>query len=58
LVSYIGHPKFAEGMWVGVELDEQKGRNDGTVRGLRYFSCPPEHGVFVRPAHCFQVPRR
>mmetsp|Transcript_89507 Transcript_89507/g.186993 ORF Transcript_89507/g.186993 Transcript_89507/m.186993 type:complete len:409 (+) Transcript_89507:111-1337(+) len=41
------------GSWVGVELDQPmppgKG-NNGTVQGVTYFTCRPNHGVFVRPS--------
>ncbi len=36
-------------MWVGVELSAPVGRNDGSVRGVRYFDCAPHHGVMIRP---------
>ena len=48
LIRYIGVTKFAPGDWVGVELDEAQGKNDGSVGGEIYFSCPPNHGVFSR----------
>ncbi|KAM9777342.1 dynactin subunit 1 [Neosynchiropus ocellatus] len=47
-VAYIGTTSFASGKWVGVILDEPKGKNDGTVQGKRYFNCEENHGIFVR----------
>uniref|UniRef100_A0A3B4AA81 Dynactin subunit 1 n=1 Tax=Periophthalmus magnuspinnatus TaxID=409849 RepID=A0A3B4AA81_9GOBI len=47
-VAYIGTTSFASGKWVGVILDEPKGKNDGTVQGKRYFTCDENQGIFVR----------
>ncbi|XP_078530712.1 dynactin subunit 1 isoform X3 [Lissotriton helveticus] len=47
-VAYVGATLFATGKWVGVILDESKGKNDGTVQGRRYFTCEDNHGIFVR----------
>ncbi|XP_064191313.1 dynactin subunit 1 isoform X9 [Anguilla rostrata] len=47
-VAYIGATLFATGKWVGVILDEPKGKNDGTVQNKRYFTCEENHGIFVR----------
>ncbi|XP_036406874.1 dynactin subunit 1-like [Megalops cyprinoides] len=47
-VAYIGATLFATGKWVGVILEEPKGKNDGTVQGKRYFTCEENHGIFVR----------
>ncbi|XP_045495500.1 kinesin-like protein KIF13A isoform X4 [Colias croceus] len=48
VVAYIGPTHFANGTWVGVELDAPTGKNDGSVAGIRYFECRPRHGIFVR----------
>ncbi|KAJ3086041.1 hypothetical protein HK100_008829, partial [Physocladia obscura] len=43
------------GEWIGVELDPSfdgnyRGKNDGSVDGVRYFKCGSLAGVFVRAA--------
>ena len=39
---------FTKGKWIGVTLDEAKGKNNGTVQGRSYFTCEDNHGIFVR----------
>ncbi|THD28696.1 CAP-Gly domain-containing linker protein 3 [Fasciola hepatica] len=46
-LRYCGPVAFAAGVWVGVELDEPLGRNNGTVAGVQYFSCAANYGVFA-----------
>ncbi|XP_037833602.1 dynactin subunit 1 isoform X3 [Kryptolebias marmoratus] len=54
-VAYIGTTLFASGKWVGVILNEPKGKNDGTVQGKRYFTCEENHGIFVRQSQIHLV---
>lgn len=49
-VHFVGNALFAAGEWLGVELEDASGKNDGSVQGQRYFDCKPDHGMFVRPA--------
>ena len=47
ILKYIGRTHFADGEWCGILLDEPCGKNDGSVRGVRYFRCRNKHGIFV-----------
>lgn len=33
VVRYFGPTQFREGQWIGIELDEPSGKNDGSVEG-------------------------
>ncbi|KAB8235503.1 putative dynactin [Aspergillus alliaceus] len=48
-VRFAGATHFAAGEWIGIELDEPTGKNDGAVQGERYFDCEFGFGMFVRP---------
>lgn len=48
VVRFVGETLFAPGEWVGVELDDGTGKNDGSVQGERYFDCDMGNGMFVR----------
>ncbi|KAG6897401.1 hypothetical protein C0992_001907 [Termitomyces sp. T32_za158] len=49
-LRYVGPIEGKQGTWAGVQLSggfAGKGKNNGTVSGVRYFSCPERCGVFV-----------
>lgn len=50
VVRYIGGIAAASGEFVGLELDTPTGKNDGTAAGQRYFTCPPNKGLFINSA--------
>jgi dynactin 1 len=50
VVRFFGTTSFSAGKWVGIELSGPIGKNDGSVKGVPYFSCPQNHGVFVKPS--------
>ena len=37
VIRFIGKTQFATGEWIGVELDEATGKNDGSIKGVKYF---------------------
>ena len=47
ILRYCGATQFAQGIWAGVELEEPLGKNDGTLKGVVYFKCPPNHGKYL-----------
>lgn len=48
VIGFIGQTQFARGVWVGVILDTPEGKNNGSVGGVHYFDCAPNHGLFTR----------
>ncbi len=49
-VRFLGPTDFAEGHWVGLELEKPIGKHEGTVLDRTYFRAAPKHGTFVRAA--------
>lgn len=54
-VRFYGKTNFAPGYWCGIELDKAHGKNDGSISGVQYFTCPPKHGVFAPPSRVQRV---
>ncbi|KAJ8401198.1 hypothetical protein AAFF_G00387800 [Aldrovandia affinis] len=55
VVRFYGKTSFAPGFWLGIELDKPSGKNDGSVGGVQYFSCPAKHGVFAPPSRVQRI---
>jgi dynactin 1 len=55
VIRFKGTASFAPGAWLGLELPDNKGKNDGSVKGERFFDCRPGHGIFVRPESIVQI---
>lgn len=61
ILRYFGEIEPTSGVFCGVELDEPVGRHDGSVQGIRYFTCRQQHGIFapvgivrLLPGHTWQ----
>ena len=48
---------IAFGSYLRRFLSSCLGKNDGSVRGVRYFACKPRFGSFIRPEKAFPVHR-
>merc|ERR1739845_153787 len=49
-VKYVGKiPEIGQGYFVGVELDEPKGHGNGIMKGVMYWECEENKGLFLRP---------
>ncbi|KAI1962857.1 hypothetical protein LOZ58_002481 [Ophidiomyces ophidiicola] len=49
IIRFIGKTHFAPEEWIGIELEEPTGKNDGAIQGERYFDCEQNYGMFIRP---------
>lgn len=47
ILRFVGNVHFTTGLWCGVELASAVGKNDGFVRGVRYFTCPASRGLMA-----------
>lgn len=55
VVRYAGQLHFTTGDWIGVEFDDATGKNDGSAKGVRYFQCDADHGMFLKPTMILRV---
>lgn len=58
-VRYVGRTAFGpmdQLVWYGVELDHAKGKNDGSINGVRYFRCKDQYGLFTLPKNVAPLP--
>lgn len=56
IVRYIGPLEAAPGgTWVGLELPDRSGKNDGSVKGVSYFNCQQGFGLFIRKESVVKV---
>ena len=46
-VLFLGEVHYSSGYFVGVNVGSS-GKNDGSVKGKRYFTCPPGEGLLVK----------
>ncbi|AET38101.1 Nip100p Ecym_2368 [Eremothecium cymbalariae DBVPG len=46
VVRFVGETKFSAGQWVGIELDDAVGKNDGSVQGVSYFTMSKKNGLY------------
>ncbi|ODV63387.1 uncharacterized protein ASCRUDRAFT_67496 [Ascoidea rubescens DSM 1968] len=59
IIKFIGQTKFADGIWIGIELSNSIGKNNGSINGVSYFQCDKNinkplldqknYGVFAKP---------
>jgi hypothetical protein len=55
VVKFIGRTRFKSGLWIGVDMGEAVGKNDGSIQGERYFKCGVNCGIFVRQSQLEEV---
>lgn len=58
IIAFLGSTQFAQGLWAGIVLDVPDGKNDGSVKGVSYFQCSPNHGLFAKVDKLTPLPRQ
>jgi hypothetical protein len=51
IILHHGTVKFSSGNWIGIRLTGSsvgKGKNDGSVEGVKYFNAPDKGGLFMK----------
>eukprot|EP00483_Globobulimina_turgida_P007382 UN07396 len=46
IIRFIGEFR-PPSLWCGVQLEDKKGDNNGSIYGHKYFSCLPDYGSFL-----------
>ena len=57
ILRFFGTVEFASGQFCGIELDTPQGKHNGSFKGIRYFQCAPEHGIFVPAEKVYNDPK-
>ncbi|ODV97812.1 hypothetical protein PACTADRAFT_31241 [Pachysolen tannophilus NRRL Y-2460] len=56
IIRYIGETEFANGEWIGIELIDSIGKNNGSVNDVKYFELEKQdgnnYGIFIRAGAC------
>ncbi|KAK9879869.1 hypothetical protein WA026_008372 [Henosepilachna vigintioctopunctata] len=47
ILRFVGKVHFASGVWCGIELETDAGKNDGCIDGIRYFTCSRGRGLMT-----------
>lgn len=47
-VAFIGEVHYTRGVYCGIVVDGAGGKNNGTIKGVQYFSCPERKGLMVK----------
>ncbi|XP_045475291.1 restin homolog [Harmonia axyridis] len=47
ILRFVGKVHFAGDIWCGIELDTDVGKNDGSIDGVRYFTCSRTRGLMT-----------
>lgn len=47
-MAFIGQVHYTHGTYCGIVVDGEGGKNNGTIKGVKYFSCPERKGLMVK----------